>query len=252
MLVLATVLCAWSTAHAQSIFCSLKRCDDGDPCTVDSCRGLGMCVFEPVRCDDGDACTLDRCDATGTCRFTSVGACDDQNPCTDDRCVDGACQNMPLEGIACGASAFCAGRTCTCVEPFLDCDDLPGCEVDPMVDDAHCGRCDRECSGATCIMGTCRACRSDPDCPAEDGRTCTTTVSCVDGRCVYERRRGSGNVSIDAPIQRFEGDNFVVGLGPIATTFIVSKPPRLADGKWTMTVDGVELTRTSSPGQVRT
>ena len=72
------------------------------------------------------------------------------------------------------------------------------------------------------------------------------------GRCVYERRRGSGNVSIDAPIQRFEGDNFVVGLGPIATTFIVTKPPRLADGKWTMTVDGVELTRTSSPGQVRT
>ena len=72
------------------------------------------------------------------------------------------------------------------------------------------------------------------------------------GRCVYERRREAGNVSIDAPIQRFEGDSFVVGLGPLTTTFEVSKPPALADGKWKMTVDGVELTRVSSPGEVRT
>ena len=72
------------------------------------------------------------------------------------------------------------------------------------------------------------------------------------GRCEYERRREAGNVSIDAPIQRFEGDNFVVGLGPLTTTFVVSQPPRIVDGKWKMTVDGVELTRVSSPGEVRT
>ena len=70
------------------------------------------------------------------------------------------------------------------------------------------------------------------------------------GRCVYERRRDAGNVSIDAPIQRFEGDNFLVGLGPLTTTFVVSKPPAVVDGKWRMTVDGVELTRVSSPGEV--
>jgi hypothetical protein len=71
------------------------------------------------------------------------------------------------------------------------------------------------------------------------------------GRCVYERRRDSGNVSIDAPIQRFEGDDFLVGLGPLTTRFVVSRPPRIVDGKWKMTVDGVELTRVSAPGEVQ-
>ena len=72
------------------------------------------------------------------------------------------------------------------------------------------------------------------------------------GRCVYERQRDAGNVSIDAPVQRFEGNNFLVGIGPLTTTFVVSRPPALVDGKWKMTVDGVELTRVSSPGEVRT
>lgn len=72
------------------------------------------------------------------------------------------------------------------------------------------------------------------------------------GRCVYERHRDSGKVSIDAPIKGFEGDNFLVGVGPLTTTFVVTKRPALVDGKWKMTVDGVELTRVSSPGETRT
>jgi hypothetical protein len=73
-----------------------------------------------------------------------------------------------------------------------------------------------------------------------------------EGRCDYERRSGSGNVSLSAPIQRFEGDDFVVGVGPVTTTFVVSRPPALDDGKWKMTVDGVELTRVAAFGEVRT
>jgi hypothetical protein len=73
-----------------------------------------------------------------------------------------------------------------------------------------------------------------------------------DGRCEYQRKSGSSNVSIQAPIKRFEGDNFVVGVGFLTTTFVVSKPPASDDGKWKMTVDGVELTRTSAFGEVQT
>ena len=74
-----------------------------------------------------------------------------------------------------------------------------------------------------------------------------------DGRCEYRRRREGGNTSsISAPIVRFEGDNFVVGLGLLSTTFVVSKPPHLANGRWRMIVDGVELTRVASFGEVRT
>ena len=73
-----------------------------------------------------------------------------------------------------------------------------------------------------------------------------------EGRCEYERRReGGGNTSISAPIQRFEGDNFVVGVGLFTTTFVVSQPPHLEKGQWKMTVDGVELTRFSVGDEVR-
>ena len=65
-----------------------------------------------------------------------------------------------------------------------------------------------------------------------------------DGRCEYSRRKeGGATSSIKAPIVRFDGDDFVVGVGVLTTTFVVSKPPRLVEGQWRMTVDGVELIR---------
>jgi hypothetical protein len=72
------------------------------------------------------------------------------------------------------------------------------------------------------------------------------------GYCEYSRRRDGGNsTQINAPIQRFEGDNFVVGIGLFTTTFVVSRPPHLDAGQWKMTVDGVELTRVSAADEVR-
>jgi hypothetical protein len=64
-----------------------------------------------------------------------------------------------------------------------------------------------------------------------------------DGQVEYRRRTGGGNTTVKAPIQRFEGDNFVVGVGPFNTTFVVAKPPHLDGGVWKMTVDGVDLVR---------
>lgn len=65
------------------------------------------------------------------------------------------------------------------------------------------------------------------------------------GRVEYVQSRGNGfRKSIKAPLKRFDGDSFVVGLGPVSTTFVVSRgPQRGADGRWTMTVDGVEYVR---------
>ena len=65
----------------------------------------------------------------------------------------------------------------------------------------------------------------------------------AEGMVNYERRSGSGNSRINAPIQAFEGPNFKVGIGPITTTFVVSKPPFKDGGIWKMVVDGVELRR---------
>jgi hypothetical protein len=64
-----------------------------------------------------------------------------------------------------------------------------------------------------------------------------------DGRVDYNRVSGTGNTSLKAPIKEFAGDNMVVGVGPMATTFVVSVPPHQVGDAWKMTVDGVELTK---------
>ncbi|MEE8166211.1 MAG: DUF3859 domain-containing protein [Myxococcota bacterium] len=64
-----------------------------------------------------------------------------------------------------------------------------------------------------------------------------------DGTVSYERRGNVGNVTINAPIQEFRGDDFVVGLPLLTTTFAVSRPPWFEGGRWRMIVDGAELVR---------
>ena len=65
-----------------------------------------------------------------------------------------------------------------------------------------------------------------------------------DGHVEYQRDRPGKHVNLNVDLQGFDGDNFDVGAGFIRSTFVVSKPPHRDNGKWKMTVDGVELTRT--------
>jgi hypothetical protein len=64
-----------------------------------------------------------------------------------------------------------------------------------------------------------------------------------DGRVEYSKVDANSDNSIKAPIKEFAGANFVVGVGPMATTFVVSVPPHQDGDTWKMTVDGIELTR---------
>jgi hypothetical protein len=64
-----------------------------------------------------------------------------------------------------------------------------------------------------------------------------------DGHVSYKRVKDNSTTSIDAPLRRFEGANFVVGIPFMSSTFEVSKPPYQEAGTWKMVVDGMELTR---------
>jgi hypothetical protein len=64
-----------------------------------------------------------------------------------------------------------------------------------------------------------------------------------EGHAHYDRAEGKGRVQIDGPIKGFDGDDFVVGVMVVTTSFDVTVPPTEANGVWTMTVDGVVLTR---------
>ncbi|MFC5436047.1 hypothetical protein ACFPME_05720 [Rhodanobacter umsongensis] len=68
------------------------------------------------------------------------------------------------------------------------------------------------------------------------------------GNIHYRRVDGNASKSINGPLQSFEGSNFVVGIGPVKTTFVVAAAPHEDGGAWKMTVDGVELTKVP-PGE---
>ena len=67
----------------------------------------------------------------------------------------------------------------------------------------------------------------------------------ADGSVSYKRLKGGATTSVSGPLKRFEGDDFVVGVLFMTTTFDVTEPPHEIGGAWTMTVDGVRLTRVS-------
>lgn len=67
-----------------------------------------------------------------------------------------------------------------------------------------------------------------------------------DGTVSYKRLKNGGTVSVNGPIQTFEGNNFSVGFGPISSVFVVSKAPYQDGGQIKMVVDGVTLVRTSN------
>jgi len=73
--------------------------------------------------------------------------------------------------------------------------------------------------------------------------TATALLITQDGSVAYRRLHKGVNKSIDAPLKAFEGNDFVVGVGLVTTTFVVSVPPHQDGEVWKMTVDGVELTR---------
>ncbi|NQY92462.1 MAG: hypothetical protein HRT46_12520, partial [Deltaproteobacteria bacterium] len=123
------------------------ECDDGNPCTDDSCDPAAGCANpnNPAPCDDGDSCTDDACDSALGCHsMDNSSDCDDGNACTtSDTCAGGACVG--------GAAP--------------DCDDGNVCTDDSCDPSSGCVTADNE-----------EAC--------EDGDPCTGTDSCVVGACL--------------------------------------------------------------------
>jgi hypothetical protein len=78
-------------------------CNDGNPCTSDSCNPLTGCLFSnnDNSCDDQNACTLNDYCGEGTCRpgraVLPKVDCNDSNACTSDDCdIDIGCMHAPI------------------------------------------------------------------------------------------------------------------------------------------------------------
>ncbi len=83
-----------------------------------------------------------------------------------------------------------------------------------------------------------------PDKLAYEGHWGTTGMELIitrDGGLAYEKVKGSSKTSVNGPIKKFEGDDIVVGVWILTTTFVVQKPPYKENGQWVMVVDGTKL-----------
>lgn len=70
-------------------------------------------------------------------------------------------------------------------------------------------------------------------------------VILADGSVSYARLKDGATVTVKGPIKEFQGNDFVVGIGPLSTTFEVSEPPHKVKDDWQMVVDGVRLRKVS-------
>lgn len=165
-----------------------EGCDDGNPCTDDSCNpagdgGAGACVHvnNANPCDDGQLCTQNDSCSDGECAGTPYipPSCNDDNLCTTDSCNPlandgaGACSNtantLPCDdGFFCTESDVCTGGAC--VGHPRTCNDDNSCTADS---------CDE--LAETCVHDVTGAAGD----PCDDGSICTTGTVCdAFGACV--------------------------------------------------------------------
>jgi hypothetical protein len=85
-------------------------CNDGNPCTIDTCNtGTGVCSNVDVDCSgEGDVCNTASCDPAGmngncdilTALADGTACTNDGDPCTTDECIAGVCEHTPIEDCA--------------------------------------------------------------------------------------------------------------------------------------------------------
>ncbi|MEZ4265314.1 MAG: hypothetical protein R3F39_02960 [Myxococcota bacterium] len=173
------------------------RCDDGDPCTHDTCQPEIGCVSvsHTGPCDDGDACTVGSTCATGACAGGEAIACPPAaGPCAVSGCDPGlGCVAVPVDGQCddgdpCTTDDHCAGGLCVGAPRF--CGDFDACTADycdaagacQHVDVGHLCADQNPCTDDACDRF--KGCVYPPNNAAcDDQNACTTGDVCVAGLC---------------------------------------------------------------------
>ena len=184
-----------------------KICDDGNPCTADSCDPASGCTKtadDGKLCDaDGNACTLaDHCEGS-TCTAGKPVVCDNTNPCSKASCdaISGKCVGKSLQdGAPCEDGTVCTqGDVCKtgeCLGKIVSCDDNNPCTGNSCDPITGCGAtnldglgCDDDnpctigdlCKAGACVKGATKPCDSGASCVAG---ACSLTT----GKCEYKNK----------------------------------------------------------------
>ena len=198
----ATGTCADGSCQAKAI-----SCDDGNPCTIDSCDPLDGCmhVNDTGTCSDGDACTTnDSCNG-GKCVAGQPTDCNDGNSCTIDSChpLDG-CSHLEVFSPCCtGLVSVCDDgnpctndecdpltKECSYTDNTAPCDDHDECtEMDACSNSACAGNPVNCSDGNDCTLDQCAPDLGCDNIPisgtfCDDGLACSSGDTCVVGECM--------------------------------------------------------------------
>lgn len=206
-------------------------CDDGDPCSLDSCEpSTGECTSEPSEggCEDGDPCTVADTCVAGSCVSGDLDPCDDGQSCTVGACSPGSgCAFQPIEvgpcddGDACTINDVCEAGVCTPEGPRL-CDDGSVCTADSCdptvgcVNTAYDSLCDdaNPCTDDGCdvVLG----CFHHPHTEVcDDGDACTEADACLDGACAgIDAVLDDGNPCTDDACDATDGVSHALNVAP--------------------------------------
>ena len=166
-------------------------CDDGDPCTTDTCTDMQTCehLFAPdlIPCDsDGNDCTMDVC-ATGICTHPIAAG----NCLVGGQCYVGGALNPDNVCEACNAGADQEAWTAT--NDGMQCDDSNWCTLSDLCAGGECMGQLNDCDATQCENHYCdplgQKCNVWPkpdDAPCDDGDACTVGDACFVGTCVGE------------------------------------------------------------------
>lgn len=153
------------------VFDSINACTDGDACTVgDSCKN-GKCVSGAKQvCNDGNPCTNDSCDAKKGClQLANSISCDDGNACTlGDACKSGYCQG--------GGKLKTCDDSNSCTDDF--CDPTKGCSqvlTTKLCDDGNACTVDDACVSGKCKGGAPKDCNDANSCTDD---VCDQKIGC--------------------------------------------------------------------------
>jgi hypothetical protein len=170
-----------------------KVCDDGSPCTGDSCVG-NFCqhAFCATGSEQGGLCCPDKGCAKQCCTDSQ---CQGDDPCLVGQCgADGMCTQVQLcpGDQQCCPSADSKTATCGTCCSAADCDDKLGC-TDDKCGGGQCtstpddSRCD---DGYFCDPTPGKGCQKAPTCTDASSCVppgpCQSNPSCSNGQCEFD------------------------------------------------------------------
>ena len=137
-----------------------QNCQSGTvPCGTTCCAAAQCC--NDVCCPTGRVCVNGQCECPGgttDCDGTCVNLSTDPTHCgtCDTVCATGTGIGACCSGVCCAANEICDNGSCApCASGLTACN---GVCVDLSTNPAHCGECNRPCSGLeTCIGGFCQS-----------------------------------------------------------------------------------------------